>query len=210
MIWRESCTDQSWKATECLKLCIDGVRGQNDVLVTFCPSEEVCCDYPNPSCCAQGKGYWIINGEVSTTRPASSGSTAGAQGTHSSHRPPALVLALAIALPILFSTLLALIIITFFRGYVSRNIFPLLKRVSGPLPSPPLETQQQQPSDQQSLQGEPNEIAGLNRIEMSQGLATPEADGAETAEADGAEMAEIAEGGIAELQELHGVGRTPE
>src|SRR5438045_9529206 len=30
LIWRESCTDRAWAAKECLKLCIDGIRGKND------------------------------------------------------------------------------------------------------------------------------------------------------------------------------------
>ncbi|KAL8861908.1 MAG: hypothetical protein Q9178_001777 [Gyalolechia marmorata] len=96
-IWRESCTDPTWKSPSCVKLCIDGIststrplhpdytsfrtltepyiddegeqRRDVDNRITECPDQSYCCDYRNTTCCQQGNGVWIENGQPTTIKP---------------------------------------------------------------------------------------------------------------------------------------------
>ncbi|KAL8916486.1 MAG: hypothetical protein Q9208_008489 [Pyrenodesmia sp. 3 TL-2023] len=96
-IWRESCTDPTWKSPSCVKLCIDGIststrpllpyymrfrkltehytddegdqRRDVDNRITQCPDQSYCCDDRNITCCVQGNGVWIDNGQPTTINP---------------------------------------------------------------------------------------------------------------------------------------------
>ncbi|KAI4176690.1 MAG: hypothetical protein LQ346_007842 [Caloplaca aetnensis] len=74
-IWRESCTDPTWKSPSCIKLCIDGINDEGDHRrdvdnrVTQCPDLSYCCDDRNITCCQQGNGVWIENGQPTTINP---------------------------------------------------------------------------------------------------------------------------------------------
>ncbi|KAI9768418.1 MAG: hypothetical protein M1839_004115 [Geoglossum umbratile] len=158
-LWRESCTDKSWAAGECLKLCLDGARAQNDVLVTECEDQSVCCDYPNPTCCSQGKGSWIVaGGQAVGTRPPTP-PTPGSQYSviprtgSPHHKPSPLVLALAITLPVL-SALLAFILYFWFQGH---------KRHPRPEDTPPQPPPPPPPLPQLELAAEPQSLRYENR-----------------------------------------------
>ena len=91
-IWRESCTDPTWKAKECLHLCDTGtgmiciasrktiaegelVETSNypgDVFITVCTDGRYCCGSQNTACCNNHQGYWIVNGVVTNIKPSSS------------------------------------------------------------------------------------------------------------------------------------------
>ncbi|KAL8885102.1 MAG: hypothetical protein Q9215_006987 [Flavoplaca cf. flavocitrina] len=61
-IWRESCTDPTWKSPSCVKLCIDGV-GMPSILIL------------NTTCCTRGDGVWLTDGQPTTINPNSTQST---------------------------------------------------------------------------------------------------------------------------------------
>lgn len=86
VIWRESCTDQTWQSPQCLRLCIgelintipslftlalskelDGSGYGNDNMVTSCSDGSFCCGYENNTCCSAGQGVRISNGQVVTS-----------------------------------------------------------------------------------------------------------------------------------------------
>ncbi|KAF4545528.1 hypothetical protein BFW01_g6975 [Lasiodiplodia theobromae] len=76
--WRESCTDRTWKAKECLQLCVvDDSFAADDVRVVQCADKSWCCDYDGTGrnaadCCNRGQGKWInAERQVVTTRPTS-------------------------------------------------------------------------------------------------------------------------------------------
>ncbi|KAK0628010.1 hypothetical protein DIS24_g10897 [Lasiodiplodia hormozganensis] len=75
--WRESCTDRTWKAKECLQLCVDDSLAADDVRVVQCADKSWCCDYDGTGrnaadCCNRGQGKWInAERQVVTTRPTS-------------------------------------------------------------------------------------------------------------------------------------------
>lgn len=74
LIWRESCTDSTWKMKGCVKLCIDGSMGDSDVAVKQCDDQSFCCDEngSGDQCCDRGQGSWLDeNGNVVNTKPAS-------------------------------------------------------------------------------------------------------------------------------------------
>ncbi|KAI4227356.1 MAG: hypothetical protein LQ349_006719 [Xanthoria aureola] len=74
-IWRESCTDPTWKSPSCVKLCIDGIndegipRRDSDSTITQCPDLSYCCGDKNTTCCEQGHGVWMKDGEPTTINP---------------------------------------------------------------------------------------------------------------------------------------------
>ena len=96
-IWRESCTDPTWKSPSCVKLCIDGIststrlllpcytrlrkliehytddegdqRRDVDNRIAQCPDQSYCCDHRNTTCCQQGNGVWIEDGQPTTIKP---------------------------------------------------------------------------------------------------------------------------------------------
>ncbi|KAI4268250.1 MAG: hypothetical protein LQ337_007944 [Flavoplaca oasis] len=80
-IWRESCTDPTWKSPSCVKLCIDGIdeQGENrrdhDSRITQCPDLSYCCGHKNTTCCTRGDGVWLKDGEPTTINPNSTQST---------------------------------------------------------------------------------------------------------------------------------------
>jgi hypothetical protein len=47
----------------------DGYGFGNDSIVTFCLDNSICCGWMNTTCCEQGQGVWISNGQVVTTPP---------------------------------------------------------------------------------------------------------------------------------------------
>ncbi|GME66441.1 hypothetical protein GTA08_BOTSDO13683 [Neofusicoccum parvum] len=75
--WRESCTDNTWQAKGCVKLCIDGAMGNDDVRLKQCDDGSWCCDQHGDGfgdeCCSRNQGKWVNeDGEVVNTKPASS------------------------------------------------------------------------------------------------------------------------------------------
>lgn len=72
ILWREACTDKTWTAPECIKLCIDGDMAKSDVNVTQCDDGSLCCGMTAASraCCDRGQGRWIVNGQVVDTNPS--------------------------------------------------------------------------------------------------------------------------------------------
>ncbi len=102
-IWRESCTDPTWKSPSCVKLCIDGIskstrplhpchtrfrkltghytddegdrRRDVDNRITQCPDQSYCCDHRNTTCCQQGNGVWIEDGQPTTIKPKATQAT---------------------------------------------------------------------------------------------------------------------------------------
>ncbi|KAI1079080.1 hypothetical protein F5B20DRAFT_581497 [Whalleya microplaca] len=76
-LWRESCTDPTWKSSACLKLCADGGYSNEDAEITPCADGSYCCGKNNTDCCAQREGTFIVNDQVasSTTSSSSSSST---------------------------------------------------------------------------------------------------------------------------------------
>ncbi|KAL8784137.1 MAG: hypothetical protein Q9195_009161 [Heterodermia aff. obscurata] len=78
-LWRESCSDPTWKSPHCQKLCLnyDGpspwgfsVAGI-DVELTACDDGSLCCGIGTngSTCCTEGKGVWIVNGKETTVNP---------------------------------------------------------------------------------------------------------------------------------------------
>ena len=90
-IWRESCTDPTWKDPSCLQLCNSGtgknplrtlkdaaltslpavgpfgatVNGSTtDVQMTLCADGSYCCGRNNTNCCTAQTGYWIKGTKV--------------------------------------------------------------------------------------------------------------------------------------------------
>ncbi|KAI4216010.1 MAG: hypothetical protein LQ351_001506 [Letrouitia transgressa] len=70
-IWRESCTDPTWKSPRCIKLCL-GENADPAVprVITQCADGSFCCgiDEKADRCCSSGSGVWIENGTM-TERP---------------------------------------------------------------------------------------------------------------------------------------------
>ncbi|KAL8668527.1 MAG: hypothetical protein Q9168_006847 [Polycauliona sp. 1 TL-2023] len=83
-IWRESCTDPTWKSPSCVKLCIAGTNDQGesygdlDMLITECSDLSYCCGDKNTTCCDQGNGVWLKDGEPTTINPNSTRTTTDA------------------------------------------------------------------------------------------------------------------------------------
>ncbi|QDS67703.1 hypothetical protein FKW77_005564 [Venturia effusa] len=87
-LWRESCTDSSWGST-CLQLCVGAnaintgnpnwpngtpVRDSHTPL-TECQDNSLCCGRNNTVCCSQGQGKFIVNGQVTNSKPSSTSSS---------------------------------------------------------------------------------------------------------------------------------------
>ncbi|KAI0013098.1 hypothetical protein F4779DRAFT_476638 [Xylariaceae sp. FL0662B] len=68
-LWRESCTDPTWKSPACLKLCVDGGYANEDAEITSCADGSYCCGSNNTECCAQRQGKFIVNNQVSSSLP---------------------------------------------------------------------------------------------------------------------------------------------
>ena len=84
-IWRESCTDPTWEDPRCLKLCMEESESRRrtgsaageltattvylaadtgDAMLTACADGSYCCGNGNATCCEQGLGYAIVDGQV--------------------------------------------------------------------------------------------------------------------------------------------------
>ncbi|KAF2667654.1 hypothetical protein BT63DRAFT_480588 [Microthyrium microscopicum] len=73
-VWRESCTDATWKDPSCVKLCTAGIVGDpiegrrdmstNDIAITVCGDGSMCCGFNATSCCISGGGFWLRNNTV--------------------------------------------------------------------------------------------------------------------------------------------------
>lgn len=90
-VWRESCTDPTWKDPKCLKLCYTGIcklvwcmlasyltdpatdslfpggimhMAAGDARMTVCIDGSYCCGYLNNECCSQNLGFWVDNYQV--------------------------------------------------------------------------------------------------------------------------------------------------
>ncbi|KAL8775733.1 MAG: hypothetical protein Q9194_003682 [Teloschistes cf. exilis] len=104
-VWRESCTDPTWRSPECVKLCVfgmDELGGQmvvGDERVTVCGDGSYCCGMGGEAsrCCREGRGVWIANGTaisrdpskvVPQTLSSSSTTTTTLQHTQSTRLPP--------------------------------------------------------------------------------------------------------------------------
>ncbi|KAL8812390.1 MAG: hypothetical protein Q9200_001077 [Gallowayella weberi] len=74
-VWRESCTDPTWRSPSCIKLCVNGTDDSGnqlkdvDVLVTQCPDKSYCCGDNNYACCDRGDGVWIRDGLPTKINP---------------------------------------------------------------------------------------------------------------------------------------------
>lgn len=94
LVWRESCTDPTWKSPSCIKLCSDGIgecfpqinvqacqqsiidengyeMSSGDQMVTPCADGSCCCGQNATDCCNSNKGVWIVNGTTTNIDPAS-------------------------------------------------------------------------------------------------------------------------------------------
>jgi len=86
-IYRNSCTDQTWQSPEDVKLCVNGTRqGAEDVPITVCNDGSYCCGNTaaSESCCQNGLGVWIVNGEETSSNPNGSASSNSAIHTATS------------------------------------------------------------------------------------------------------------------------------
>ncbi|KAL8921754.1 MAG: hypothetical protein Q9172_003837 [Xanthocarpia lactea] len=67
-------------------------RRDVDNRITQCPDQSYCCDYRNTTCCQQGNGVWIENGQPTTIKPnatqATTVSTTPISATAPADRPP--------------------------------------------------------------------------------------------------------------------------
>jgi len=100
-IWRESCTDPTWQSPACLRLCIqvnaintgnpnwpDGTPVRNShVPVTKCQDGSFCCGNNNTHCCSAGQGVFIVNGQVSNSKPSASSASASKSSASKSAAP---------------------------------------------------------------------------------------------------------------------------
>ena len=90
-ITRTACTDPTWQAPECIKLCSNGTQASEDVYITVCNDGSYCCNDNDvaKACCNTGQGVFIRNGEevphnaVSSTTSTSSSSTSTASASSS-------------------------------------------------------------------------------------------------------------------------------
>ncbi|KAL8846924.1 MAG: hypothetical protein Q9221_008012 [Calogaya cf. arnoldii] len=96
-IWRESCTDPTWKSPSCVKLCIEGINDQGndrsgrDSTITQCQDGSYCCDHKNTTCCDRGDGVWIKDGEPTTINPDTPQTTPDSPILSSATAPAALL-----------------------------------------------------------------------------------------------------------------------
>ncbi|CAI4218860.1 unnamed protein product [Parascedosporium putredinis] len=72
-VWRESCTDPTWKSPSCLKLCVSDILNSEgvamlstDIMITICTDGSLCCGSRDVTedCCRDGSGFVIKDGEV--------------------------------------------------------------------------------------------------------------------------------------------------
>jgi hypothetical protein len=114
---------------------IDGTEAENDMLLTFCADLSICCNYPNPECCADHGGVWIQDGMIVTTSPALAlpplstspppSSTTGPTSTPTPTPPSnSYILALEISLPVLFSILLFTLCLYLYRRAAKPSLSP--------------------------------------------------------------------------------------
>lgn len=118
------------------------------MLLTFCADQSICCNYPNPNCCAQGGGVWIQDGTVVTTSPVPTSPSSSSSPPPSSTTSPSpsptstssnsYKLALEISLPILTFVFLFSICLYFY-------VYHVPKRSHSPLQEP--QQGQSQPQD---------------------------------------------------------------
>ncbi|KAF4810304.1 hypothetical protein CGCTS75_v014619 [Colletotrichum tropicale] len=104
VLWRGSCTDQTWESPGCLKLCISpnetGIdqlpMNEMDQAVTGCNDGEgdeqtYCCGYYEQarSCCEAGLGMRIVNGQVvAKTSGTTTSATTTSESTTSATTAP--------------------------------------------------------------------------------------------------------------------------
>ncbi|KAG6999480.1 hypothetical protein G7Y79_00034g069030 [Physcia stellaris] len=112
-IYRDDCTDPTWKSTGCVQLCTTGFgetgedvgnpEGQrasaaqtpslhylrNAAKLTHCGDGSYCCGVRNMTCCAQGHGKRIANIIVDPNPRSSPGTAAGSRTFHPSGAPTA-------------------------------------------------------------------------------------------------------------------------
>ncbi|KAG6986709.1 hypothetical protein G7Y79_00073g098080 [Physcia stellaris] len=84
-LWRESCSDPTWKSPHCQKLCLDydGLDPfgnsvvNNNVALTVCDDGSLCCGTKTngSTCCIEGKGVWMVDGKETTVNPNATVST---------------------------------------------------------------------------------------------------------------------------------------
>ncbi|KAF2788923.1 hypothetical protein K505DRAFT_378563 [Melanomma pulvis-pyrius CBS 109.77] len=82
-LWRESCSDATWKSEGCVKLCVEGEDGDVDVMLTECPDGSLCCGNSNNLCCDRGGGKWVVDGKILSTNPNPSASSSASSTTSS-------------------------------------------------------------------------------------------------------------------------------
>ncbi|CAI4213252.1 unnamed protein product [Parascedosporium putredinis] len=87
-LWRESCTDPTWKDPACVKLCHRDILNAQGILmsgtdmrITVCSDGSLCCGDKEASteCCREKSGFLIVDGEVVAASQPSS--TTGTQTT---------------------------------------------------------------------------------------------------------------------------------
>jgi hypothetical protein len=110
-IWREGCTDPTWKDPACLKLCVSGLgklvemvscqlksnastivqnepgdafqlnETSNHIIITTCPDGSMCCGLDNTACCDSKSGVFILNDQIYSTKPGSASTTSSASAS---------------------------------------------------------------------------------------------------------------------------------
>ncbi|KAL8688903.1 MAG: hypothetical protein Q9218_005300 [Villophora microphyllina] len=89
-LWRDFCTDPTWQAPGCTKLCLGSLGTDGDgntggsVRVTQCSNGSYCCGVGSNAneCCSTGGGVWIAkNGHTTSVNPSA---TTGAAASSSS------------------------------------------------------------------------------------------------------------------------------
>lgn len=70
-ITRTACTDETWDSPLCTKLCVGTDQDGRDVFITECDNGSYCCgDNPRAkTCCQNGEGLFIANGEETRVNP---------------------------------------------------------------------------------------------------------------------------------------------
>ncbi|KAI2639045.1 hypothetical protein GGS26DRAFT_371534 [Hypomontagnella submonticulosa] len=86
-LWRESCTDPTWKSPACLNLCTTGEYHGVDAEITKCSDGTYCCGLNNATCCGLNQGVSIVNNQVVSLTPSSTSSTTSTPTSPSTSSP---------------------------------------------------------------------------------------------------------------------------
>ncbi|KAK6530391.1 hypothetical protein TWF694_003746 [Orbilia ellipsospora] len=68
-LWRESCSDPTWKSPKCVKICMFGNWLKHDAPLTLCPDGSLCCGNGNFTCCEKLEGV-VLPATVGESSPS--------------------------------------------------------------------------------------------------------------------------------------------